>query len=504
MDLENVKDLVNEKDLVAVMDIERLSKLSIRDQAMYFYDLGFNTFPIFRGTKIPSLAVMRGYQYMRLPRYAINFEFEKTNIGVMTGRTSNNLFVVDCDNQDTFDEVFSKLEALDLAKWVYRTPHGGHFWFLSEEGEVRNHVGEGLQIWGQKQYVTIPPSVNQEGELYYWVRLKGNYPPALTSKKIFDLFDEKLKVTSQMVDGIPAITHRVLVLGQSFGYSTNSEAEHAAVCALVRCGYSDDFIFYLFEKYAPPHYQKNKNRKEALYKYSILPARELIPVEPYQDDINNLLVRSFTYTWSHKTDSTDRLVFIALCERAHYQGIKKFRATIREISELTNLGVDTVIHSIRRLLLLGVIEFISYESGKYYKINKHVLLPNNDGTGHNINGGNLFTLIKHDVWQPRALGKPSLNLVMILLQFPEGKEKKELATLANRNVRTIEKPLEKLTREGLVTCNQNIYQYVNLTQTKLDDIARKYGSLGRNNERKTVHEKQRQEYMYWISKRVER
>lgn len=335
MDMERDKDLVNEKDLVAIMDIERLSKLSIRDQAMYFYDLGFNTFPILRGTKIPSFSVMKGYQYMRLPRYAINWEFETTNIGVMTGRTSNNLFVVDCDNQDTFDEVFAKLDAIDLAKWVYRTPHGGHFWFLSEEGEVRNQARENLQIWGQKHYVTIPPSVNQEGEMYRWVRLQGKYPPTLNLKQIFDLIDEKVKVASPMVDGIPAITYRVLVLGQTFGYSTNSEAEHAAVCALVRCGYSDNFIFYLFRKYTPPHYQRNKNREEALYKYSILPARELIPVEPYQDDIKNLLVRSFTFNWSHKTDTTDRLVFIACCERAHYQGITKFRATIREISELT-------------------------------------------------------------------------------------------------------------------------------------------------------------------------
>jgi hypothetical protein len=105
----------------------------------------------------------------RLPsEYRIETLFKGANIGVMTGRTSGNLFSLDCDSMRTYQLVKDVLDTLDLSYWQYESYRGGIFLMRLLEGEAKNGKGylDDLDIIGNLNYVVLPPSIHPSGMLY--------------------------------------------------------------------------------------------------------------------------------------------------------------------------------------------------------------------------------------------------------------------------------------------------------------------------------------------------
>ena len=73
------------------------------------------------------------------------------------------------------------------------------------------------------------------------------------------------------------------------------------------------------------------------------------------------------------TGETDKRVFFALCHRAHLDGRKEFRASIREVAEIAGVTKNTAHRSLKRLIQAGLISLAGRDSGSganLYKFSK--------------------------------------------------------------------------------------------------------------------------------------
>jgi len=87
------------------------------------------------------------------------------------------------------------------------------------------------------------------------------------------------------------------------------------------------------------------------------------------------------------------------------------------------------------------------------------------------------------------------------MQFPEGKTINDLSNLIHRKERTIKKTLNKFLNEGVFYCKDQVWKIKIEEKNQLDEIAQKFGTLGRNLQRKEEHKRERENYTLWISRK---
>jgi hypothetical protein len=329
---------------------------SVNEAALELFDLGLNVLPVKWGKKKP-IGPWKILMSTRLPREAIDSEFRKVNLGVLTGRLSRNLFVVDCDSRASFDDERERLNSFGLAKWVVNTHKGGHIWLFSVDGEVQNFQQGGIEIWGRKHYVLAPPSIHPSGDLYQWHRREGEHPPMLTARMIEQLYPG-LKVRRQSRQFLPPTAEKVLVQRDLGKYLTWSEAEYSSVLSLVRARYTDQEIIGLFQEYRPPHFSSKKEPEDWLLTYMINPAREEIGLgsSTYRHQIDRVITWAENRPWPGRIGLTDRKVFLACCERAQIESVDSFRASQRETAEKAGVHKDTAKRALKRLCEAGLIK----------------------------------------------------------------------------------------------------------------------------------------------------
>jgi len=162
--------------------------------ALDLYRRGLNVFPLVRGTKNKHFGCWARLQTTRLvgpdtgkdeDERAENLEvflrlFDDANIAVLCGRTSNNLTVLDCENNAVAEQHAAEFAKRELHPWVVRTARGVHFWWLSDV-QIANNPGkkDELRHWeirGHSCYVLCPPSVHPSGAIYEWAEREGDTP----------------------------------------------------------------------------------------------------------------------------------------------------------------------------------------------------------------------------------------------------------------------------------------------------------------------------------------
>lgn len=231
--------------------------------AIQLYDLGFNVLPIPRvgaehGGKKPPYGPFSILFTSRLGRSSLPLLFERSNLAVICGRLSRNLFILDCDLPHTFQWIGRELEMNNIDSWVTASLRGGHYWLLSSEGEIKNADPQpGLQILGNHKYVVAPPSVHPTGVIYEWIRRNGTLPPTISLDKL--LFLEHLSLIKTRQSIFPPVAQIVLIEKNTDDYLSNSEAELSAAMSLAKAGYTEEDIISIFEKYKPPHFSSKKN-----------------------------------------------------------------------------------------------------------------------------------------------------------------------------------------------------------------------------------------------------
>lgn len=115
-------------------------------------DKGFNAIPILPGTKIPPTDFpLKTFFNRHMTNNEVNlWAHEDSNVAIITGKTSDNVVIVDVDDLNKVDEYKSRYPTLTA-----RTPSGGiHLYYKSTGDELPNGTLEPhVEVFGQNHYV---------------------------------------------------------------------------------------------------------------------------------------------------------------------------------------------------------------------------------------------------------------------------------------------------------------------------------------------------------------
>ena len=108
----------------------------IQHTAFSLYDIGLNPFPLPLGKK-------GGYPWKQLQYTRLDRNHEQAglfmlftgncNLAIMCGRTSRNLFVIDCESPQALEFHIGQMRKHNIPLWVSETQRGGHIYMFSAD-----------------------------------------------------------------------------------------------------------------------------------------------------------------------------------------------------------------------------------------------------------------------------------------------------------------------------------------------------------------------------------
>lgn len=156
--------------------------------ACEYYAMGLSIGPTMPASKQPHL--WKRLAYMRIdPRFIPELFDNDAGIFVMTGSVSRNLVILDCETKETFQHHAVEFYKRGLKPWQVLSARGGHFWWLSADGEldnvsIREFPGYEAEIRGRLLYALCPPSIHPTGVLYEWQFREGKLPPLISVSEL--------------------------------------------------------------------------------------------------------------------------------------------------------------------------------------------------------------------------------------------------------------------------------------------------------------------------------
>ena len=188
----------------------RAHQANLVAEAAEYSSHGISVIPLVPGDKRP-LIDWKVYQSRQPTKEElVNWFSRPANIGVVTGRISNGLTVVDFDSMDAFDWWIDQ----DMTRWLIpsvKTSHGRHVYVRLDECPTnRADRTRGIDLRGEGGYVVAPPSIHPTGMRYEWVM--GSIALVPSFKSLADIGLEYLvkpispphsKPSPGMVQGVP-------------------------------------------------------------------------------------------------------------------------------------------------------------------------------------------------------------------------------------------------------------------------------------------------------------
>ncbi|MCZ2290002.1 MAG: bifunctional DNA primase/polymerase [Anaerolineales bacterium] len=294
--------------------------------------------------------------------------FERSNLAVMTGRTSGNLLAVDCDSQSAFGFIGKELTARGLPFWAITSHRGGAYLMRLIEGEAANIPNskskyQDVEIWGNRHFVVMPPSVHPLGTVYQWKSPEprfclptGESIPPVSVKSlewlgISLLVKERGAYSAPDFANLPEWTavlsrrnRETLANGASDGERNTRLTAAAYDMAGNDIAYdvAMEALTYAAEKCTPVYaYRDTVSILKSAYKSDRTPAR-LNP--PKVRDWQRAKEFADAYNWreayKRRAIRAERM-FAACIERARRDDNKIFRASARELAELANVNKET-------------------------------------------------------------------------------------------------------------------------------------------------------------------
>lgn len=370
----------------------------IQQSALELYQLGMNILPQPYGRK-------KGFPHKLLQNTRLHYDpysmhdadlFSvmqgRCNLAVMTGRTSRNLFVIDCETQQSLGHMIEQLRRRRIPLWVVVSPSpkaGGHIYLFCEDGEVTNiatGLHRDLEVRGNRLYVLAPPSVRfdaREGvsPIYQWQFRDGNEPPTLSIADVEGLTDldgtlinislcrtsRAKKPVFQLWQPISRKTQDYLDNGHRIAEGARHQSLFNAACDYARCdvAYREGYQDFRGHDIATA-----RRILSPIARASGLPAHEIEHVitqaygyctkatykaKWYRNQAavwQPAIAFAHFHHWKGRTGSTDKAVFLALIERARAYANQNgtFRATERELAELARVESRTTIRrALKRL-----------------------------------------------------------------------------------------------------------------------------------------------------------
>ena len=182
--------------------------------AKFYHEKGLNVIPVVFRDKKPALD-WKEYQERRSTEEEIErwFSSGKYNIGVVCGKTSGNLFVIDIDASELWEKWNKQLlnepeiNWAVFGTWVHKSGKGVHIVFRAKDFEPKSGVliqRPHVDILAEGKIVVVPPSVHPSGAEYSFIygidNLTGGIKDVVSVDKVtYEKIVESLKRTA----GVP-------------------------------------------------------------------------------------------------------------------------------------------------------------------------------------------------------------------------------------------------------------------------------------------------------------
>lgn len=487
----------------------------LQQQALSLYDRGLNVFPQPIGAK-------GGYPWKQLQYTRLNREDElhgllplfagQCNLAVMCGRTSGNLFVIDCESSHAFHYHCVQLEQRNIPVWSVETARGGHIYLRCEEGEVNNikpGILQDAEIKGSQGYVLAPPSLHPNGTRYTWSQQDSDIIPVVSAKEIDWLINVDGKHTpltyrptstnnkvstwklSNHVNKLSRQTVNYIEQGHLIPEGSRNNELFRASCDLAGNNYKEEETYNLLIDNAKLSGLSNYEISRTIH--SAFSQKREPAVKASQQPKN--WEYAFYYLtekkWRGRGSNSKRALMLALIESARRSqnpdGI--FRASIRELSQLARIGTATI----QRLLptfqsqddpILFHCGYDRTSNATLWKFSNHILQMGKSikmkmDTSPLIPPWLSFSVsvFNSDTAERSALGLGGVYLYMMLQAQKAPLMPSAIAQLVSMTVNQVNYALSKLKEFGLVLRDKAGW-FVD-SEEDLERVAKEAGVLGK-------------------------
>lgn len=520
-------------------------------EALELYRLGFNIFPILYGQK--SGGVWKDMQFTRLRRKDLRRVFTgRFNLAIMCGKTSCNLFVIDCESDHALAYHINQLKKRTIPLWVVKTARGGHIYLFCADGEVNNIPKGTLQdaeIRGNNCYILCPPSLHLTGVFYEWLIQEGERPPTVQASQLDWLEDkegnplklkakkaQRVKPENPIVQRAERIARQLgmigdprmyqltrktldyLETGHSITEGSRNKCLFAAACEMLACGFSESEL----EQHLIPIASASGLEHDEIVP-TLQSAASKARTSPRSKTGQSFCPRPLDWQyaqayidavdWSGATGSTDRAVAMALVARARLGTNERgvFRATYRELRQLARRSNNnTIARSLERLQEREFIHKVGNDKdtgASQWRFTKKVLEqgrtflevgvvksePSYLGQVVGYTNGSLFHTQPTDAAERGALGVEGLLVYHAMRDFAKPIYPKALAFRTNLNPGQVRYRLRQLKKYGLVKYTGDGWVVAKeLDSQGLDEqVARPAGKLGKARKRQQANAEER-------------
>jgi predicted transcriptional regulator len=423
---------------------------SILATAFHLYDLGLSVIPQPYGHEDDRVAFpWKKLLYTRLPRdhevYGLHRLFAgQCNIAVALGAVSRNLFKLSCLSDEAFWGTLHELGQRNIRRWAVRpgTGQGGDIWLFCANGEMQTLILYDLsqvRIIGSG-FSMSPPSEAPTGAKYTWAFREGSEPPIVTLDQMdWLVYSEGRRLCWE--DGEPVV---LALAGQ---------ASH-----LIARQMRDELQ------------TRRLDREAALLNF----CRQRM--------------------WPGKAGTTDKGVFLALIQRMKLDSnlIGVFRASERELAELSHRGRKAVHRSLERLRIARLIVLMGQDrisrANRYRFGDLALRMTPNQGDDHPTAFDGVIST-HSDTLEPSALGHSALDLYSLLLAHDQPLPAPSIAVETGMSINKVRTALRKLIQFGMVEHRGKRIGYAAIPKTleEIENVAVVAGTAGKSAKRREKH-----------------
>ncbi len=504
-----IDDLAQQLFHVPIADIS-----PIQETAMRLHMLGLNVFPLPYGKK-------GGYpwqmlQYTRLNPEDITPLFRgNCNIAIMTGRTSGNLFVIDCETNSVFNAQKKLLRGAGVPIYSVLSrgkQDGGHLYLRCLDGQVKNippGTRRDMEIRGNRCYVLCPPSLHPDTKrTYEWDELETATPPEVSAQQVQWLGltitqDRPSPREPQPFGELSAATREFILTGASEGERNNRL--FTAACDLAGNDYdqydAQRLLIPIARKIGLPE-RETRDTIQSAYSKPRSPAKPTARRENRPAQWQIAQAWADEHLWAGRTGQTDRAVFLACCKRAKTAGETGiFRAATREIAEYARIRPNTASTALKRLESAKYLIFCGKDrdsGGHLYRLGATTQKLRKRYTTNLTSGGVSVSLTQDslplfpDAAEWGALHKTAYLVYGCLREQEQPVKPAAIQQQTKLSKYQVSRALKRLKEHSLVSKIGGKYVAIVMTNADLDErVAQPAGTLGKGEQRRQQHQKER-------------
>ena len=528
---------------------------SVWKAALEYLGEGLAPVPIMRGTKQPPEGVIWSRWHDRPPSteelqeaFAV-LPLDKLSVGIIGGRASGGLFVLDADTPERWQDVCNRLAEAGIDTRKVQRPAngsdhdgGGHIWFTAPVAVASCKPFPDLDIQGQGALIVAPPSEHSGGGCYAfldtdtpiyqlrsldqlpWLRLTPASPgrptiPAKARALLAGADDALLSFYIDRTTRDPLTPEQALALGDQAKLD-RSMAEAAICASLVGAGRTFEDALDLFETYPAAgkfaeRLQKQGHRQARRYLRSLWDgATAYVESQgnPHAERARELRSWAMSYKWPGRSARYDRPAYLAHLDIVERSGNDPHGASVREVAELAGISWRAATSAHRRLIAAGFLEVTRQNTPSHatrYKLTDKPesevstvsSTPVSDCEGSRAVSGTPELIKPVDCARTRAhdafrycrggLCKAGLDVWLVLSATDQALHYKTIAELANCSSGTVRhRKLPLMFELGMVTPEGNGFWRA-VPDVSLDQVSRDLGTFGKGASDKCKHQRER-------------